>query len=114
MPAFQVLGRVADILTFPAQDNTPIQITSLQFSTLFNRIPEILLFQVIQTDPTTLRVRLLIAKEANQDQIWQKAQSEMNNLLRSYKLEHVQVERATEPPQQAMGGKYREVIPLNR
>jgi len=114
MPAFQVLGRVADILTFPAQDNTPIQITSLQFSTLFNRIPEILLFQVIQTDPTTLRVRLLIAKEANQDQIWQKAQSEMNNLLRSYKLEHVQVERATEPPEQAMGGKYREVIPLNR
>src|SRR6266700_4167740 len=108
MPAFQVLGRVDDILTFPSQDNTPIQITSLQFSTLFNRIPEILLFQVIQTDPTTLRVRLLIAKEANQDQIWQKAQSEMNNLLRSYKLEHVQVERATEPPQQAMGGKYRE------
>ncbi len=114
MPAFQVLGRVADILNFPAQDGTAVKITSLQLSTLFDSVPEIQLPQVIQTDSTTLRVRLLIAKEANQDQVWQKVQSEINNLLRSHKLEHVQVERATEPPEQAMGGKYREVIPLNR
>jgi phenylacetate-coenzyme A ligase PaaK-like adenylate-forming protein len=114
MPAFQVLGRVADILKFPAQDGTAVKITSLQLSTLFDSIPEVQLSQVIQTDDTTLRVRLLIAKEANQDQVWQKVQSEMGNLLKSHKLEHVLVVQATEPPEQAMGGKYREVIPLNR
>jgi phenylacetate-coenzyme A ligase PaaK-like adenylate-forming protein len=113
MPAFRVLGRVADILAFPAQDGTTVKITSLQLATLFDSIPEVHLSQVIQTDVTTLRVRLLSAKEANQDQVWQKVQSEMSNLLRSHKLEHVQIERATEPPEQAIGGKYREVIPLN-
>lgn len=42
-----------------------------------------------------------------------KMRPELTRLLAGHKLDHVTVERAEEPPEQAPGGKYREVILLN-
>jgi phenylacetate-coenzyme A ligase PaaK-like adenylate-forming protein len=112
LPAIRVQGRVADILTFSSQNGAQTKITALQFGVLFDRTPGVQLFQVIQTTPTTLRVRLRTAEDLNQDQIWQSIQREITGLLKEYKLGHVQVERATELPEQAEGGKYRQIIPL--
>lgn len=112
--AIRVLGRVADVLTLFSQDAGEVKITSLQLVTVFERAQGVQLFQVVQTNPTTLRVRLRTFEGSDPSQVWQKVQDEMSSMLRSNHLENVRVERAEEPPEQAEGGKYREVIPLSR
>lgn len=58
LPAFHVRGRAADVLTFPVEGGAPISIAPLAFSSLVNRTPEVELFQIVQTAPTNLRLRL--------------------------------------------------------
>jgi phenylacetate-coenzyme A ligase PaaK-like adenylate-forming protein len=113
MPAIRVQGRVADVLTFPTQNGDQIKIAPLVFGTLVDRTPGVQRFQIIQTAPTTLRVRLYPAAGTSLDQVWQAVQSEISHVLAEHQLDHVEVERAEEPPEQSPGGKYREIIPLS-
>jgi phenylacetate-coenzyme A ligase PaaK-like adenylate-forming protein len=112
-PAIRVQGRVADMLIFPAKNGDKIRLTSLQFATLFDRTPEVQLFQIVQTSPTTLRVRLRTAEGADKHAVWQKVEGEIDKFLHSNELGNIQVELAAELPEQNVGGKYREIIPLN-
>ncbi|MFI0264231.1 phenylacetate--CoA ligase family protein [Streptomyces sp. NPDC017056] len=114
LPALRVQGRAGDILTFPANGGDSVQLAPLAFGTLFDRTPGVELFQVEQTAPSTLRVRLLPAADADPDRVWRAAHSELTRLLADNKLDHVTVQRAEESPQQAAGGKYRTVIPFDR
>jgi phenylacetate-CoA ligase len=113
MPAIRVQGRVADVLTFPTQSGDQIKIAPLVFGTLVDRTPGVQRFQIVQTAPTTLRVRLYPAAGTSPDQVWQAVQSEISHVLAEHKLDYVEVERAEEPPEQSPGGKYREIIPLS-
>ncbi|WP_407547643.1 phenylacetate--CoA ligase family protein [Streptomyces sp. Pv4-95] len=114
LPAIRVQGRSGDILTFPANGGASVQLAPLAFGTLFDRTPGVELFQVEQTAPSTLRVRLLPAADADPDHVWRTAHQELTRLLTDNKLDHITVQRAEEPPHQAAGGKYRTVIPFDR
>lgn len=114
LPAIQVQGRAADVLTFPSGRSEPVTIAPLAFGTLIDRTPGIELFQVVQTTPTTLRVRLRPAAGTAPESAWQVVQSEVAQLLAGRGLDHVAVERAEEPPQQSPGGKYRTIFPLSQ
>lgn len=114
LPAISVQGRSGDILTFPADGGAAVQLAPLAFGTLFDRTPGVELFQVEQTAPSTLRVRLLPAADADPDRVWRTAHLELTRLLADNKLDHIAVQRAEEPPHQAAGGKYRTVIPFDR
>ncbi|MFG2888119.1 phenylacetate--CoA ligase family protein [Streptomyces sp. NPDC048248] len=114
LPAVRVQGRSGDILTFPAHCGDPVQLAPLAFGTLFDRTPGVELFQVEQTAPSTLRVRLLPTTGADPERVWRTAHVELTRLLADNKLDHVTVQRAEEPPQQTAGGKYRTVIPFDR
>jgi hypothetical protein len=70
------------------------------------------MFQIVQTAPTSLRVRLRLAAGADPDHVWQGVRSQISRVLEEHGLAHVTIERAEEPPEQSAGGKYREVIPL--
>jgi len=70
------------------------------------------LFQILQTMPVSLRVRLRPAAGADPDRVWQAVHSEITRVLAQHGLDHVTVERAEEPPAQSSGGKYRAIIPL--
>lgn len=72
------------------------------------------LFQIVQTAPDAMRVRLRLAAAADSDRVWQSVQTEIRRVLDQHGLAHVGVERAEEPPEQAPGGKYRAVIPFQR
>ena len=112
LPAIRVHGRAADVLTFPA-DGERVTIVPLVFGTLLDRIPGIEQFQIVQTTPTSLRVRL--RPETGTDKgrrLWQEVTIELTRVLAAHKLDHVSLERAEEGPEQSAGGKYREVIPL--
>ncbi|MET9291383.1 phenylacetate--CoA ligase family protein [Streptomyces sp. NPDC003077] len=114
LPAIRVRGRAGDILTFPTPGNAPVQLAPLAFGTLFDRTPGVELFQVEQTAPSTLRIRLRTAAGADPDGVWHIAHRELTRLLTDNKLDHVTLQRAEEPPRQTAGGKYRTVIPFDR
>jgi putative adenylate-forming enzyme len=112
LPAIRVQGRAGDILTFPTESGDQVRLSPLAFGTLFDRTPGVELFQLEQTAPTVLRIRLRVADGADPDTVWQAVQRELKLLSADNKLGHLTLERATEPPRQAPGGKFRTVIPL--
>ncbi|WP_037368289.1 phenylacetate--CoA ligase family protein [Amycolatopsis orientalis] len=112
LPAVRVHGRAGDILSFPSGRGESVALAPMVFSTLFDRIPGVELFQVEQTAPTTLRIRLLLADGTEPEQVWQRIRSEAEGLLADNGLRSVALERAEEPPRQEPGGgKYRAVVP---
>ncbi|MFG1697243.1 hypothetical protein [Nonomuraea sp. NPDC049309] len=114
-PAVRVQGRAADLLTFPrpgpAGEETPVTLAPLPLATLLEAVPGLELFQIVQTKPTALRVRLHPAPGADPDTLWRQIETRMGDLLARHGLGHITIERASEPPQQSAGGKYRAVIP---
>ncbi|MGQ1839903.1 phenylacetate--CoA ligase family protein [Kocuria turfanensis] len=112
-PALRVQGRASDVLTFPAADGRGrVTVPPLALGTVVDRVPGVELFQIVQTDPTGLRVRLHPAAEADPEQVWTDVLSGIAGLLDDLGLAHVTVQRAAEAPQQSPGGKYRTVVPL--
>ena len=112
LPAIRVQGRAADVLTFSTADGEQVAIPPLAFGLVLDRTPGIELSQIVQTTPTSLRVRLRTDASADSDRVWQAVHEQISRLLAEHKLDHVTVERALEPPEQSPGGKYREIIPL--
>ncbi|MFC8126211.1 phenylacetate--CoA ligase family protein [Streptomyces sp. NPDC057302] len=112
LPAIRVQGRAGDILTFPSGRGDDVRLAPLAFSTLFDRMPGVERFQIEQTAPSRVRVRMVLAAGADPDHAWRTAHEGLTRLLTDNKLDNVTVERAEEPPQQAPGGKYRTVVPL--
>lgn len=112
LPAIRVQGRAADMLILPNDRGEWITIPPLLFGTSIYHIPSIEQFQVVQTSPANLCVRLRLSHGADPDRVWEAVRTELTRLLARHQLDHVTVERAEEPPEQTPGGKYREVIPL--
>ncbi len=112
LPAFQVQGRVADVLTFLTPDGHQVVLPPLGLDTLVDRVPGVSLFQLVQTTSSTLRVRLVCAPDADADQVWHAVCEGLTGMLADHGLGHVELQRATEQPQQSVGGKFRPVIPL--
>ncbi|MEU5849774.1 phenylacetate--CoA ligase family protein, partial [Saccharopolyspora shandongensis] len=113
LPAIRVEGRAADTLTFPTDRGEHVSISPMLFGTLLDRTPGIDRFQILQTTPTTLRVRLQTRQGTDTDRVWQAVCGEITRLLTEHKADHVTLERADEPPQQSPGGKFRRIIPLS-
>lgn len=114
LPAIRVQGRSADILKFTALNGEQVKITPLTFGAAIDKTPGVELFQLVQTQPNNLRVRLLYASGGNPDTVWTAVESEMKRVLSENSIGNVTVERASESPEQSKGGKYREVIPLKK
>jgi phenylacetate-coenzyme A ligase PaaK-like adenylate-forming protein len=114
LPAIRVQGRAADLLTFPTPTGQNITLTPLMLSTRLDRLPGIALFQIEQTAPTELVVRLRPVPGADPEQLWEVAHLDLADLLATSGLGHVRIRRAAQGPQPAAGGKYRLVKPLGR
>ena len=111
LPAIRVQGRSADVLAFRTEAGEQIAIAPLAFEV--DHIPGVELFQIVQTTPTTLRVRVRPAAGVDPDRVERAVQTEIVRLLSEHGLGNVTVERASEAPEQGAGGKYRTVIPLH-
>lgn len=111
LPAIRVQGRSAEVLMFHTDGADRVSIAPLAFATLADRTPGLQMFQIVQTAPTSLRVRLQI-QDADSDRVWATMQTEIKRLFAEHGLDHVALERAEEPPEQSKGGKFRQVIPL--
>ncbi|MGW0773621.1 hypothetical protein ACWD01_08185 [Streptomyces sp. NPDC002835] len=111
LPAVKVRGRAADLLSFPRRGGGTVRIVPMAFETLLESLPDIDLFQIVQTTATTLRVRIRPAAGADQERLWNAVRTGLCALLTDHRTDRVRIERAHEPPEQSPGGKYRVVIP---
>jgi phenylacetate-CoA ligase len=69
-------------------------------------------FQLVQTAPDALRLRLRFGRDADPELGWRETERSLMELLANKGLAHVRIERAAEEPQPGPGGKHRKVIPL--
>lgn len=111
LPAVRVNGRVANTLTLGANGAT-VTIAPLMLATLVDRVPGTEQYQIVQTGPDALRVRLRTRPGADGEAVWRDVRSGIAALLAERGAGHVTLERAPEPPEQSAGGKYRTIVPL--
>jgi len=109
-PAIRVQGRASDLVRLAGRDGLTVTVPPLAFSTLIESLPGIDLYQVVQTAPDALRIRLKVASDG--DTIWPKVESAMRTMLERRGLQQVRVELGEEPPEQTLGGKIRPIIPF--
>ncbi|HKR64253.1 MAG TPA: phenylacetate--CoA ligase family protein [Thermoanaerobaculia bacterium] len=112
LPAIRVQGRAADVLTFERANGQQVSIPPLAFAAVTERVDDIELSQIVQTGRAALRVRLRLTSDGDSDRIWRSLSDALTRLLAEHDLSHVRIERASEPPEQSTGGKFRQVIPL--
>ncbi|MGB6223971.1 MAG: hypothetical protein WBF76_01150, partial [Pseudonocardiaceae bacterium] len=55
------------------------------------------LFQIIQTTPSTLSVRLQLGAPADPDHVWYDVQAKLARMLYDHGLSNVVIDRGTEP-----------------
>ncbi|MFI7676336.1 phenylacetate--CoA ligase family protein [Actinophytocola sp. NPDC049390] len=70
LPAIQVQGRTADLLTFPTRGGDPVTIAPLAISLAIERLPGVELFQIVHTAPTSLSIRLQSTPGADPELVW--------------------------------------------
>lgn len=113
-PALRVQGRAADLLTFPRpEEQAPVTLAPLSLATLLEAVPGLELFQIVQTAPDTLRVRMHPAPGTDPELLWRQVQTRVRDLLSRHGLGQVRLERAAEPIRHGAGGKVRAVIPFS-
>lgn len=113
LPAIQVRGRAAEVLHFPTGDGEQVTVSPMAFwGSVLGKAPGIEQFQLVQSGPTALRVRLRPKAGADVDLAWRAVRDELSQVLAQCRAGDVSLELADEPPQQSTGGKFRRVIPL--
>ncbi|MBD8505039.1 phenylacetate--CoA ligase family protein [Hoyosella sp. G463] len=110
-PAFKVHGRTADVLR--DGDGNPVAIAQLLLLALTKRVEGIRQLQLVQSDASTLRLRMLPADGTSLDELWPRARDEFESLLAEHDLSRFAVERADEPPRMSPGGKFRTFVPID-
>ncbi|MFC4562242.1 phenylacetate--CoA ligase family protein [Nocardiopsis mangrovi] len=112
LPAMRVRGRAADVLTFATGGGEHVDLSPMVFGVLLDRLPGVERFQIVQTGPSELRVRLAAADGADTAGVWRTVLDALGALLAGHGAGGVTVVRAEEPPQRSSGGKFRRVLPL--
>lgn len=113
LPAVRVQGRTSDLLRFPAAaaDRQVVLLSPLTLAALLDRIPGLLVGQIVQVEPSVVRVALLTERGVDSDQVWNRVSGELRALFQRHGLV-VDLQRSAEPPRPSAGGKYRTVQPL--
>jgi phenylacetate-CoA ligase len=110
LPAIRVEGRTDEILAFPAASGEAIHIAPLALATVVEETPGVRRFQVIQSAPTRLRLRLEAASPDVAEAVWEAVERRLRAYLTAQGVPAVVIERAPEPPApDPRSGKFRQV-----
>lgn len=113
LPAIRVEGRTDEILRLARPDGTRVPVLPLALWSVIKETPGVYRFQVIQTGPAALRIRLETkTPSANGavNGVWEALQPRVSEFLTRQGLGQVRVERAAEPPvRDPRSGKFRHV-----
>jgi phenylacetate-CoA ligase len=109
-PALRILGRKNDILHLVAADGSVRDVPPMVFNALIDILPGVRRWQVIQSAPSTLRVRLEATSEADDAPTWTIIADRLRVYCDRQGLSSVTIERAPEAPMQdPVTGKFYQV-----
>ncbi len=110
LPALHVEGRRDEILYLQASGGEAVPLLPMALATVVEQTPGVRRFQVIQTAPATLTVRLNVAAGTDDALVWEMVARRLQDYLSGQGLPWVTVERAPEPPERdPNSGKFRQV-----
>lgn len=109
-PALRVTGRVGEMLTFRGEAGGHVQIPPLALTT--GDVAGVEEFQLVQTGPESLRLRLRTRPGADPDGVWADVEANLASALERRGARYVRIERGDEPPERSPGGKHRTVVPI--
>lgn len=111
LPAIRVQGRRDDVLRLRGADGRTVSILPLAIGSVIDETPGVHRSQLVQTGPTSLRLRLDLTEGATAEQVWDRACAHLAEYLATQGLAGTQVVRAAEAPEtSATSGKFRQVI----
>lgn len=111
LPAIRVVGRRDDSLRLVGADGSIVKIVPLAIGSVVDETPGVHRSQLLQTGPSTIRVRLEPKSGAGEDDVWRDVAANLRAYLVQQRVADVDLVRASEPPQQsARFGKFRQVI----
>ncbi len=106
----RVEGRDDEILTFETPKGKRVELMPLPLETVVEVVPGVERFQLIQTTPLTLQVRLEASHGADDVQVWELVKKCLRAYLDSQGLPTVSIESSDELPQcSAVSAKFRHV-----
>lgn len=110
LPAIRVEGRTDDVLRLVSSDGTVIPILPLALWSVLKETNGVSRFQVIQTAPTQLEIRLEAKNATESDQVWHTLSERVQSFLASQHLGNVGLVRAPQAPERnAKSGKFRHI-----
>ncbi|MCM3598116.1 AMP-binding protein [Metabacillus idriensis] len=110
-PVVQVEGRTDDILKFSAPNGQIILILPLALKTIVEEKPGLRRFQLIQTEPDQLTVRLEVDKGNPREQVWENVREALLDYFATQGLTTISIEKSDELPQRhPKSGKYQHVL----
>lgn len=110
LPSIRVEGRDDEILTFKSADGKQIALMPLPLETVVMVVPGVHRFQLIQTTPLTLQVRVEASSEADSTEVWETVEARLRAYLDMQGLPSVKIEKSDELPHpSAISAKFRHV-----
>lgn len=110
LPSIRVEGRDDEILAFETPDGRQVELMPLPLTTVLMIVPGVQRFQLIQTTPLTLQVRLKADPELDDGQVWKIVEERLHAYLETHGLPTVKIERSEVlPGPSAVSAKYRHV-----
>ncbi len=110
LPAIRVEGRKDEILYLQTPGGEAIPVLPMAIATVVEETPGVHRFQIIQTAPATLHIRLEIVPGGDEVQTWTMVTSRLREYLSAQGLPSVSLEQDSERPQpHPISGKFRHV-----
>ena len=111
LPTVTPEGRTDEILKLPRAQGGNVAILPMAIATVVEETPGVLRYQILQTAPTALTIRLDPVSDADIEQVWPRVRRRLNEFLRTQGAATVSVELAPERPQpNPRNGKLRHVL----
>ena len=115
LPAMEVEGRHDDVLSMVAPDGRIVRLLPLALTTVVEDAAPVSRFQIVQTAPDRMIVRLDCRDAADRQRIWHAVQTALNGYLVLQSLPNVRVGLdARRPLADRRSGKLREVIVVRK
>jgi phenylacetate-coenzyme A ligase PaaK-like adenylate-forming protein len=115
LPSICAEGRCDDVLALSADDGTTVRLSPLAVTTVLEEAMPNGRFQLVQSGPGSLDLRISAKDDAERQLAWRSAQAALHAYLAQQSLPGVHIRLADEAPMpDARSGKLREVIAEHR
>lgn len=110
LPAFRVAGRTDETMIFPARTAGNVAVLPMAIASVVEQVPGVLRYQIIQTAPDQLKVRLEVEPRVEREAVWDVTAAGLQAFFANQGAVTIGVALASEAPQaNPVSGKFRHV-----